>query len=130
MSGMKIQAYQQPVKLLDITRQTTPAPPPATGTESFQTALSREIAGSRPLHISQHAGQRLHSRGLDLSDDRMAQVAGALDKAEQKGSKETLVLFEDVALVASVRNRTIITAFDRQHLREGVVTSIDSAVIL
>lgn len=130
MSGMKIQAYQQPVTLLDIAKRNAPPPAVPSGAESFQSALSREIAGTRPLHISQHAGQRLHSRGLELSDDRLAQVAGALDKAEQKGSKETLVLFDDVALVASVRNRTIITAFDRQHLREGVVTSIDSAVIL
>jgi flagellar operon protein len=53
-----------------------------------------------------------------------------LDKAEAKGSKETLILFDDMAMVASVKNRTVITAFDRDKLREGVVTSIDSAIII
>jgi hypothetical protein len=37
---------------------------------------------------------------------------------------------DDAALVVSVANRTVITAFDREHLREGVVTAIDSAVII
>ncbi|UCD18666.1 MAG: flagellar protein, partial [Candidatus Zixiibacteriota bacterium] len=31
---------------------------------------------------------------------------------------------------ASVENRTIVTALHRDNLREGIVTSIDSAIIL
>lgn len=33
------------------------------------------------------------------------------------------------ALVVSVRNRTVVTAVDRQHMHEQVFTNIDSAVI-
>jgi flagellar operon protein len=53
-----------------------------------------------------------------------------VDKAEAKGAKESLVLVDDVALVVSVKNRTVITAVDRQHLKENVFTNIDSAVVV
>ena len=39
-------------------------------------------------------------------------------------------LWDMALLVVSVENRTVITAFDRDQLRDGVVTSIDSAVII
>ena len=37
---------------------------------------------------------------------------------------------EDVALVVSVKNRTVITAVDRAQMKENVFTNIDSAVIV
>lgn len=130
MSGVKITAYQQPVKLLEIAKRGKSEMRPVAKDGSFKDMFSRELSGNRGVTISKHANERLFSRGLQLSEERLGQLADALDKAELKGSKETLVLFDDVALVASVKNRTVITAFDREHLKEGVVTSIDSAVIL
>jgi flagellar operon protein len=103
--------------------------PAAEGT-SFRDMFSAELADSNGITFSKHAGQRLHSRGIELSDEQMTKIAEALDKARAKGSRETLILTEEAALVVSVENRTVITAFDRENLREGVVTSIDSAVIL
>jgi flagellar operon protein len=129
--GTRITAYQRPVNLLEIAqRNSTPAKGSAPSSESFQSVMSQQLGSSRPVQMSKHASERLFSRGINISDDRMQQVSQALDKAEDKGSRETLILFDDMALVASVKNRTIITAFDRDKLREGVVTSIDSAVIL
>jgi flagellar operon protein len=55
---------------------------------------------------------------------------GGIEKAAQKGAKESLVMIDDIALVVSVRNRTVITAVDQQHLKENVFTNIDSAVIV
>ncbi len=130
MSGVKITAYQRPVNLVEIARRGKPEAQVVKTKESFQQMFSEELAGSKGVSFSKHASERLYSRGIEITDDRMSQVAGALDKAALKGSKETLILFDDVAMVASVKNRTIVTAFDREHLREGVVTSIDSAVIL
>jgi flagellar operon protein len=129
--GTRITAYQRPVNLLEIAqRNSTPVKGSTPATESFQSVMSQQLGNSRPVQMSKHASERLFSRGINISDDRMQQVSQALDKAEDKGSRETLILFDDMALVASVKNRTIITAFDRDKLREGVVTSIDSAVIL
>lgn len=132
MSGTRISAYQRPVNLLEISErgQTKMAQKPSPSAESFKDVMAKELAGGRPVSFSKHAGERLHSRGIEMPQERMQQVADALDKAEAKGSRETLILFDDLALVASVKNRTVITAFDRDKLREGVVTSIDSAIII
>ncbi len=133
MSGTRISAYQRPVNLLEISErgQSKPAQKSsASPAETFKDVMARELSSGRPVSFSKHAGERLHSRGIEMPQERMQQVADALDKAEAKGSRETLILFDDLALVASVKNRTVITAFDRDKLREGVVTSIDSAIII
>lgn len=129
-NGVKITAYQQPVNLIEIANRGKAQPTTEKSGDSFKEMFSRELASDRAVTVSKHASERLYSRNMQLSDDRLQQIAGALDKAEGKGSRETLILFDDLALVASVKNRTIITAFDRDNLKEGVVTSIDSAVIL
>ncbi|MBD3401808.1 hypothetical protein GF420_02850 [candidate division GN15 bacterium] len=131
-SGMRIANYQRPVELLDIARRgklpQAEKKDQAEGT--FKEMFSEQLAGSRGVSFSKHASERLYSRGIEIDDALLGRIAGALDKAEGKGSKETLILTDEAALVVSVPNRTVITAFDRDHLREGVVTSIDSAVIL
>lgn len=130
-NAVKISNYQRPVDLLEIAKRGKPeAATVKAGQASFKEMFSLELAGGRGISFSKHASQRLHSRGIELSDEQMTRVSDAIDKAAAKGSRETLVLTDDAALVVSVTNRTVITAFDREHLREGVVTSIDSAVII
>lgn len=132
MSGTRISAYQRPVNLLEISErgQSKAAQKPNATSTSFKDVMAKELGSGRPVSFSKHAGERLFSRGLEMPQERVQQVADALDKAEAKGSRETLILFDDLALVASVKNRTVITAFDRDKLKEGVVTSIDSAIII
>ena len=128
---MKINNYQRPINLIEIAdRNKLTDKLQQTGEKSFKEMFSQELAGSRDISFSKHASQRLYSRGIELGTDKINAIADAVDKAEQKGSKETLILSDDTAFVVSVENRTVITAFDKENLREGVVTSIDSAVII
>ena len=61
----------------------------------------------------------------------MNQLKSAVDKAAQKGARESLILMNnDLALVVSVTNRTVITAMDGASIRDNVFTNIDSAVIV
>jgi flagellar operon protein len=82
------------------------------------------------LKVSGHAQTRLASRNIELGKEEWDRVLGGVDKAAQKGAKESLVMLDDIALVVSVRNRTVITAMDRENLRNNVFTNIDSAVIV
>lgn len=130
-NGMKISNYQRPINLIEIANRDKPADKlQQTGEKSFKEMFSQELAGDRGISFSKHASQRLYSRGIELGADKLNAIADAVDKAAEKGSKETLILSDDTAFVVSVENRTIITAFDKENLREGVVTSIDSAVII
>lgn len=82
------------------------------------------------LKVSGHAATRLQSRNIQLGKADWDRVLQGVERAAAKGSKESLVLIDDTALVVSVKNRTVITAVDREHLKENVFTNIDSAVIV
>ncbi|GEA16653.1 MAG: hypothetical protein PWR22_647 [Moorella sp. (in: firmicutes)] len=95
--------------------------------QDFQAILNEKLAG---LKFSRHASERLESRKINLSPEQMARLEQGVNKAAGKGARESLVLLDDLALVVSIKNRTVITAASRQELRENVFTNIDSAVLL
>lgn len=82
------------------------------------------------LKVSGHAQTRLQSRNIELSKDEWDRVVNGVNKAAQKGAKESLVMVDNVALVVSVKNRTVITAVDKANLKDNVFTNIDSAVVV
>jgi len=98
--------------------------PGSVGGQGFQ----RILDGS--LKLSNHVSQRLDRRQLDLGPERMKMLENAVDKAAAKGARESLVLLDNLALLVSVRNRTVITAIDKSEMKEGVFTQIDSAIIV
>jgi flagellar operon protein len=116
------------------------APAPVTGTRpaaapggtpgaSFGDVLAGKLQQSKPVTFSGHALQRLERRGIAVDDQTLARLGGAVDRAAAKGSRSSVVLVDDNAFVVSVPNRTVITAVDREHMKEQVFTNIDSAVI-
>ncbi len=82
------------------------------------------------LKVSGHAQTRLQSRGIDLDYQDWERINEGIARAEKKGSKESLVMIDDVALIVSVKNRTVITAVTQEQLKENVFTNIDSAVFV
>ena len=96
---------------------------------TFAKVLGEKLPG-QPVRLSQHAVERLKSRGITLTDADMKQLAGAVDSVAQKGGKDSLIMMKDAALVVSVKNRTVVTAMDRQAMKGNVFTNIDSAVVL
>ncbi len=82
------------------------------------------------LRFSQHAVKRMESRGIDLSSDDLLKMQDAVKKAQEKGSKESLILSDKGAFVVSVKNNTVITAIDKGSLKENVFTNIDSTIMI
>jgi flagellar operon protein len=60
---------------------------------------------------------------------QMNRLEDAVQRAADKGSRDALVLMDDLAMVVSVKNRTVITVVDKESLKQNVFTNIDSAVI-
>ncbi|AIF52120.1 TIGR02530 family flagellar biosynthesis protein [Pelosinus sp. UFO1] len=98
-------------------------------TTSFNQLLTQEIAG---VKFSQHAQQRLQSRSIKLGQAELVKLNDAVEKAAQKGANESLVFMSNsnLALVVSVKNKTVITVMDGANSKENVFTNIDSAVIV
>ena len=96
------------------------------GVASTTLAASQQTS----LKFSNHAIERMHSRGIAFGADEMKGIENAITKAAQKGAKDTLVLSGDNALIVSVKNKTVVTVMDRAAMKENVFTNIDSTVVL
>ena len=111
---------------------------PPSGAPSFRSVLDAATAtppatttsGSEPLKFSAHAMQRLQSRNISLTSDDVSRMNTMADKAAAKGAKNSLFIVRDVAMVVSIKNRTVITAVDSDSMKENVFTNIDSAAII
>lgn len=99
------------------------------GELSFHQLLD-QVKEKKEITFSAHARERIESRKIEFNADDLFRLNEAMDKAGAKGARSSLLLFGDVALLASVTNRTIITAVDGSDDREQIFTGIDSAVIL
>jgi flagellar operon protein len=104
------------------------AAPPADG-PSFAQVLARQAGATEPPHFSRHALDRLSQRGIQLTQPTVDRLTGGVARAASKGSRDSVVFVDNTAFVVSVKNNTVITAVDSEHMREQVFTNIDSAVI-
>ena len=93
---------------------------------NFDSVFKKEL---KKVRFSSHAAKRLDTRGIKLNHSKMMRLNEAVQLADKKGSKETLVLVDDVAMVVSVKNNTVITVVDRAQAKDNVFTNIDSAVL-
>jgi flagellar operon protein len=60
----------------------------------------------------------------------MKNINIGINMAEGKGAKQSLILYKDMALITSIKNRTIITALDKKESEASIITNIDSVVML
>jgi flagellar operon protein len=102
--------------------------PAAADGKNFESLLRGRLDELSGVKFSKHALDRMTERGISLSSRQIDRLNAAIEKAERKGLKESLVMVDDLALVVSVKNRTVITVTDRDGLRDNVFTNIDGAV--
>ena len=100
-----------------------PAQPPSTaaGGPAFDDVLG--------LQLSRHAQKRVDRRDIDLDPARLMRLNSAISRAAEKGSRNSLFMLDDLAVVVDVRERTVVTAINAQQGKEKVFTNIDSVVI-
>jgi flagellar operon protein len=103
---------------------------PRQGKDNFTSILKETIKKESSFVISNHAAERLKDRNISLNESDMNKINEGINKADEKGAKESLILYKDLVLVASVKNRTIITAVDKDSSKGNVFTNIDSVVLL
>lgn len=142
MAGM---TGMNPIKPTEVLKKNPQGPNSAQGGLDFKRALeqftSQGLANTQPagvspagglenLKFSNHAVERMRSRGISFSPDEMKSIEGAILKAAGKGSKDTLVLSGDNALIVSVKNKTVVTVMDRAAMKDNVFTNIDSTVVI
>ena len=94
----------------------------------FVKQLGNSLKNLTDLKFSGHAIERLADRGVQMTGDRARRLQSAVNVARQKGSRDSLVLLDELAFVVSIKNSTVITACDTQSVKDGVFTKIDSTI--
>lgn len=109
------------------TGQTSPTqrPTPSKGPSDFAKVLENQ-----ELNLSKHAATRIRSRSLPWDGEMEKRVREGMDVAEKKGSQSALILAGDIAVIANIKSRTVVTALDKSEMKDKVFTNIDSAVLV
>lgn len=106
-----------------------PATAASKGTSSSsEISFAETLSQTQTVRFSNHAQKRLEARNINLTDDGISRLSNAVDKAEKRGGKESLVMVDDMAFIVNVRDRLVVTALDSKSRGEGVFTQIDSVV--
>jgi flagellar operon protein len=93
----------------------------------FQQQLDNE---NKEVKISAHAEKRMQQRNITLSDADMQKISESMDKASAKGANDALMIYDDLLMIASVQNRTIITTFTKDQSESEIITNVDSAIFV
>jgi len=126
-----IQEIQKPQSVVDVDRLRRMRQPVSPKSSTFSEVLREKVSETnKEVRFSNHAMDRLRLRNIMLTTEDSKRLEGAVDRVEQKGGRESLVLMDNLAFVVSVTNRTVITAVDGSNLRENVFTNIDSAIMV
>lgn len=97
--------------------------------KSFE-EIFQNIQENDELKFSKHAKERIESRKIELGIEDVNQIKKALSQAKLKGVNTALILMNDTAFIANIKNNTIITTVTKDQLKENVFTNIDGAVII
>ncbi|OOM75029.1 hypothetical protein CLPUN_34660 [Clostridium puniceum] len=95
---------------------------------SFQNILDSVKNKEEGFTISKHAAKRLDE--INFTEEDIKQIEKGFEIAKDKNSKNTVMLYKDVAIIASVENKTLITAVDKERAKDNIFTNVDSVVIL
>ncbi|MBC2455882.1 flagellar biosynthesis protein [Clostridium beijerinckii] len=94
----------------------------------FQDVLDSAKSKEQSFTVSKHAASRLNE--INFTKEDMEQIQKGFKIAQDRNSKNTVMLYKDVALIASVENKTLITAVEKDRAKDNIFTNVDSVVIL
>lgn len=95
-------------------------------TTSFKEVLENKFE----LTMSKHASERLSNRNIQVTQEQWQQISRKLTEADKKGITEAVVIDDGMALVVSVKNRTIVTAMSRNEASNHIFSNINGTILL
>ena len=80
------------------------------------------------MELTKHARKRLHQRRINLDSEILNKLSQMADKALEKGSKDSLFLIEKFAFIVNIKNKKLVTVFNKSDIEENIITNVDSVV--
>ncbi len=82
------------------------------------------------VKFSKHALLRMEQRDLSLADTERAQLNEAVQTANGKGIRDSLVLLGGKAFIVNVPNNVVVTVVGKEEMAEQTVfTNIDGVIL-
>ena len=97
---------------------------------TFAGLMQQEIQKENGVQFSKHAEMRIQQRGIEVSADMMDSLNQAVEKARQKGAKDTVIISAQGAFIVNVPNNIVVTTMTEQEMKNNIFTNIDSAVLM
>lgn len=105
------------------TEKTTPE-------KSFETLLN-EAKNADSITFSKHALLRMNERDIEMSGSEMEKLNSAVESADAKGIRESLILMGGKAFIVNVPSNVVVTVLDSGDIsKQKVFTNLDGAVII
>lgn len=83
------------------------------------------------ISFSKHAKRRLDERGIEITENEIDRLGSAIEMAQAKGIKDTLVLMDGKAFIVNTPTNTVITVLDGSSDGEPkVFSNLNGAVVL
>lgn len=96
----------------------------------FANMMQERIQQAEGVQFSKHAENRIKQRGINMSEDVMADLNLAVEKARAKGAKDTVIIGSEGAFIVNVPNNIVVTTISEQEMKNNIFTNIDSAVLM
>ena len=94
-----------------------------------RTGAGKTTAAVEGLTFSKHLNDRINRRHLEMGPEKLARLSDAVDRASDKGARDSVVLLDNLALLVNVPSRTVVTAMETEKMKHGVFTNIDAVVV-
>ncbi len=91
---------------------------------------SPAVQPQQGINFSKHAISRAEERGIELTPALMEQLAGSVEKAQEKGAKNILAFNATQAFIINVPFGRVITTMNQDEMKENIFTNIDGAVLI
>ena len=97
--------------------------------ESFSALMEKKI-NEENLKFSKHAKMRIEERGINVSEKLLNDLDNAVERAREKGAKDTVIIGAEGIFLVNVPNNTVVTTMTQKEMKENVFTNIDSAILI
>jgi|SRR5690625_618434 len=97
--------------------------------ESKQT-FKQVLTDVTNVKVSKHAKMRLQEREIHINNEKWQQISEKMNEAKAKGVTDALVVMDEVALVVSTKNNTVVTALHHKEAADKIFTNINGTIIM
>lgn len=99
---------------------------------SFQSHLQLEQKNGDfgALTVSKHASKRLAERNIAIDNSMWGKIANKVTEAKKLGVANAIVVTDQATLVINAKNKTVITAMNREEASTQIFTNINGTIII